>query len=131
MNLEASISYREGMLNLLPRLMLAALLATASIALAQPAAPTVIDVRNGDQKGKLMIGDNDIAFESLTDAKHSRTWKYADIRTFEKRIWKGIRLRPFKGSRYDFQFDSGANRDRIYTLVSQKIVDARRANPTK
>lgn len=121
------------MLNFLPRLMLTVILCAAPVTLAQnqPAAPTVIDVRNGDQKGKLMIGESDIAFESLTDAKHSRTWKYADIRTFEKRIWKGIRLRPFKGSRYDFQFDSGANRDRIYTLVSQKVVEARRANPAK
>ena len=111
------------------RLTLAALLGafafSGSVGLAQ-SAPTVIDVRNGDQKGKLTISDTELAFDSLTDAKHSRTWKYSEIRTFEKRIIKGIRVRPFKGSRYDFSFDSIANRDRIYSLASQKVVDARR-----
>ena len=95
--------------------------------LAQTAPETVIDVRNGDQKGKLFVRETELAFESLTDAKHSQTWKYADIRTLEKRIWKAMRVRPFKGDRYDFQFDNAGNRDRIYNLISQKVVDARRA----
>ena len=118
------------MLNpVLLRLSLAALLCAAAPCLAQatlPSAETVIDVRNGDQKGKLLIGESSLAFESLTDAKHSKTWKYSDIRTFEKRIWKGIRVRPFSGSRYDFQFDSIESRDRIFNLVSQRVVAARR-----
>lgn len=118
------------MLNpVLLRLSLAALLCAASPCLAQaplPSAETVIDVRNGDQKGKLLIRESELAFESLTDAKHSKTWKYSDIRTFEKRIWKGIRVRPFSGSRYDFQFDTGESRDRIFNLVSQRVVAARR-----
>ena len=87
---------------------------------------TIIDVRNGDQKGKLAIRETELAFESLTDAKHSRTWKYADIRTFEKRIIKGVRVRPFKGSRYDFSFDSIGTRDRIFDLITPHIVAARR-----
>lgn len=101
-----------------------------SSALAQaPAAPvgeTVIDVKNGDQKGKLSVRQTELAFDSLTDAKQSRTWKYADIRTLEKRIFKGMRVRPFKGSRYDFQFDNGGNRDRIFDLISQRVIEARR-----
>ena len=89
-------------------------------------ADTVIDVRNGDQKGKLLVRDAELQFESLTDAKHSQTWKYADIRTLEKKIFKAMRVRPFKGSRYDFQFDNVGNRDRIYNLISQKVVEARK-----
>ena len=107
---------------------LALLLLTTAAAFSQN-APTVIDVKNGDQRGKLTISDTALAFDSLTDAKHSRTWKYSEIRTFEKRIIKGVRVRPFKGSRYDFSFDNIANRDRIFTLISQRIVEARRANP--
>jgi hypothetical protein len=93
---------------------------------SQTPGETAIDVRNGDQKGKLFVRDGELAFESLTDAKHSQTWKYADIRSLEKKIWKAMRVRPFKGDRYDFQFDKGENRDRIYNLISQKVVDARR-----
>jgi hypothetical protein len=94
---------------------------------AQASPETVIDVRNGDQRGKLFVRETELAFESLTDAKHSQRWMYADIRTLEKRIWKAMRVRPFKGDRYDFQFDNAANRDRIFNLISQKVVDARRA----
>lgn len=115
-------------LRLILTLTLAALTGVARPAMAQltPAEETVIDVRNGDQKGKLSIRVGELSFDSLTDAKQSRTWKYADIRTFEKRIIKGIRVRPFKGSRYDFSFDSIATRDRIFGMVSQRIVDARK-----
>jgi hypothetical protein len=45
-----------------------------------PGSDMIFDVRNGDQQGKLMIKDTELAFESLTDARHSRNWKYADIR---------------------------------------------------
>ncbi len=110
------------------RLAFTALL-TCSGALGQApvtSAETIIDVRNGDQKGKLAIRETELAFESLSDAKQSRTWKYADIRTFEKRIIKGVRVRPFKGSRYDFSFDSIGTRDRIFDLITPRIVEARR-----
>jgi len=109
---------------LLLRMILAAF-ACAALTLAQP-TETIIDVRNGDQKGKLAIRETELAFESLTDAKQSRTWKYADIRTFEKRIIKGLRVRPFKGSRYDFSFDSIGTRDNIFKQISDRIVEARR-----
>ena len=109
------------------RLTECALLSLATPAFAQN-ADTVIDVRNGDQKGKLLVRDTELQFESLTDAKHSRTWNYADIRTLEKKGFKAMRVRPLKGSRYDFQFDNRGNRDRIYNLISQKVVEARKTN---
>ena len=111
---------------LLFSLTLCALLSLATAGFAQNGPETVIDVRNGDQKGKLLIRDAELQFESLTDAKHSQTWKYAEIRTIEKKIFKAMRVRPFKGSRYDFQFDNVGNRDRIYNLISQKVVEARK-----
>ncbi len=119
------------MLNSMPRrLILGALLCAASLCFAQAPATltgeTVIDVKNGDQRGKLSVRETELSFDSLTDAKQSRTWKYADIRTLEKKIFKAMRVRPFKGSRYDFQFDSGGNRDRIFDLISQRVVEARR-----
>ena len=107
------------------RLTVCALLSLATPAFAQN-ADTVIDVRNGDQKGKLLVRDTELQFESLTDAKHSRIWNYADIRTLEKKGFKAMRVRPLKGSRYDFQFDNRGNRDRIYNLISQKVVEARK-----
>lgn len=96
---------------------------------AQPSAPTldgsmIFDVRNGDQTGKLMLKDTELAFESLTDAKHSRNWKYAEIRAIEKPKSE-LRVKPFKGSRYDFQFKDKKMRDRIYDLITQRVLTAR------
>ncbi len=87
-------------------------------------ADMIFDVRNGDQQGKLLLKDTELAFESLTDAKHSRNWKYADIRELSRRK-KELTVRPFHGDRYDFQFKKKEDRDRLYDLISQRIVAAR------
>lgn len=88
------------------------------------ALPAPIDVRNGDQQGKLIFKETELAFESLTDARHSRNWKYAEIRELTKKK-KELRVRPFKGSRYDFQFKNNNERDKIYDLISSRIIAAR------
>lgn len=85
----------------------------------------IFDVRNGDQTGKLILGDTELAFESLTDARHSRRWKYADIRELSKKKSE-FTVRPFKGDRYDFQFKDKKLRDRIYNMISDRIIAARR-----
>jgi len=97
----------------------------APAAFAQPPVEDLVfDVRNGDQEGKLMLKESELAFESLSDARHSRTWKYAEIRELSRRK-KEMRVRPYKGSRYDFQFKDSKLRDRIYDLVSQRVLAAR------
>lgn len=100
-------------------------LLTCALMLAQaPGGDMIFDVRNGDQTGKLMLKDSELAFESLTDSKHSRTWKYVDIREVSKKK-KELRVRPKKGSTYDFQFKDGKLRDRIYDLIANRVVAAR------
>ncbi|MBL8293209.1 MAG: hypothetical protein JNN08_15285 [Bryobacterales bacterium] len=97
----------------------------APAALAQPPADNLVfDVRNGDQEGKLFIKDSELAFESLSDARQSRTWKYAEIRELSRRK-KEMRVRPYKGSRYDFQFKDSKVRDQLYDLISQRVLAAR------
>ncbi len=113
------------MKNILRRSLFLPLLVSVAVAAQAPMAPsTTYDVRNGDQQGKLMIGDADLSFESLTDAKHSKTWAYADIRSLEKKR-KQLMVRPFKGSRYDFQLSSNQMRDQLYDAITAKILAAR------
>jgi hypothetical protein len=118
------------MKSILRRSLLLALFTCApwlSAAAQDPNAMSVtfdIDVRNGDQRGKLMVRQSELAFESLTDGKHSRTWQYAEIRSLEKKR-KEIRVKPYKGSRYDFQLPDDKVRDRLYDIISKKIIDAR------
>ena len=107
---------------MMPRLLSVALLA----AFALFGQDQSFDVRNGDQKGKLVVSETDLRFESLTDAKHSRSWKYSDIRSFEKKR-KAFRVRGFSGPRYDFQLPNDQLRDKIFDLISPKIVAARQS----
>ena len=88
------------------------------------AGDLTVDVRNGDQQGKLMLRGTELAFESLTDGKHSKSWKYSEIRSLEKKR-KEVRVKPYKGARYDFQFPDNGARDRIYDAVSARILTAR------
>ena len=85
---------------------------------------TIFDVRNGDQEGKLVLTDTELAFESLTDSKHSRRWNYADIRELTRKK-KNLRVRPLHGETYDFQFKKKEERDRIYDLITAKILAAK------
>ena len=107
--------------------------ASAAFGWQSPAAPTavtvtapdlVIDVRNGDQQGKLMFKEGELIFESLTDARHSRKWKYADLREVSKKR-KEVSVKPFKGSKYSFQFKDNGTRDRIYNMISERILASR------
>ncbi len=87
----------------------------------------IFDVRNGDQTGKLMLRETELAFESLSDARHSRNWKYVDLREVSRK-GRGIRVRPFHGGAYDFQFKDKPMRDRVYDLISQRVVFARQVS---
>lgn len=107
-------------------LLLGALLSLGGAAAAQtPPGSLVFDVRNGDQRGKLMLNEADLAFESLTDSRHSRAWRYAEIRELSRKGRKEMRVRPQKGSRYDFQFKDRKERDQIYELIASRVVTGR------
>ena len=107
------------------------LLLAATAAPPQQPAPSdsmansmVFDVRNGDQTGKLVLRETDMGFESLSDARHSRKWKYAELREISKKR-KELSIKPFQGSKYAFQFGDNAMRDRLYKLISDRILAAR------
>lgn len=115
--------------------MLVAMGSAASFSSGQNARPPsfmsgndmIFDVRNGDQQGKLILSDTELAFESLTDATHSRRWKYADIRELSRKK-KDLRVRPFRGATYDFQFKKKQDRDKIYDLIAARIVAYRQGS---
>lgn len=82
------------------------------------------DVRNGDQQGKLIFHRDSVAFESLTDAKHSQRWNYSDIRELNRK-GNEIKIEPYHGDKYEFQFSDPAMRDTVYNMLSDRIVAAR------
>lgn len=114
------------MMNFLRTILIAGTISVACFAQTPAPAnePLVYDVRNGDQQGKLILKDDVLGFESLSDARQSRTWKYAEIREVSKKR-KEVSVRPFKGSKYSFQFPNNSTRDRLFTMISDRVVAAR------
>jgi len=111
-----------------PLFLLPLLTLAATLLFAQAPATTgemVYDIRNGDQSGKLMLKETELAFESLTDSRHSRNWNYADIRELSRKGRKDFRVKPAKGSTYDFQCKDKQMREQLYELISSRIVAAR------
>jgi hypothetical protein len=82
------------------------------------------DVKNGDQKGKLIVAPDELIFESLTDANHSRRWKYSDIREFTHNDHE-IKVQPYHGDKYEFQFNNKAMLQTAYDMISNKVVNSR------
>ncbi len=94
-----------------------------------PAANPVVtdisfDVKNGDQKGRLIVQPNELRFESLTDAKHSRHWRWADIQKFSRNGHE-IKLEPYHGDKYEFQFHNQEMLQTAYDVLADHIVNAR------
>lgn len=57
----------------------------------------------GRCQGKLIISDQGIAFESLSNINHSRQWAFKDIREIRLPNPYLLELKPFQGSDYNFQ----------------------------
>lgn len=82
------------------------------------------NVKNGDQRGTLIIGKDAVRFESLSDATHSRRWAYTEIKKLEKDS-NEVKIDPYNGDKYEFQIKDPAMRDNLYTVLSERIVTAK------
>jgi len=82
------------------------------------------NVQNGDQRGTLIVDKDSVRFESLSDARQSRRWAFSEIKKLEKDS-NEVKIEPYNGSKYQFQVKDPAMRDNLYTLLGQRIVDAK------
>jgi len=82
------------------------------------------NVKNGDQRGTLVLDKDAVRFESLSDASHSRRWAYNEIKKLEKDS-NEVKIEPYNGSKYEFQFKDPAMRDNLYSMLSERIVTAK------
>jgi hypothetical protein len=94
-----------------------------------------VDVRH-DHKGqsnnctgKLLADDNGLRFESVSNAPHSKSWNYNDLRSFTTEKDNALlKVVPSSGDAYHFQVVNGATVGALHRLVSDKIVAARPAS---
>lgn len=84
------------------------------------------DVRMGGDKGRLIIGRNNISFEDLSNDKHSRTWSYAQIRELKRDSGKEIKIQPYSGDKYELHLVGSSDMaDDVYRTIGDRIIAAR------
>jgi hypothetical protein len=82
----------------------------------------------GSCQGKLIADDTGLRYESVTDATHSRSWNYSDVRSFEKeKEYSLLKVTSMSGDTEKYNTINGKTAGAVYDIVAQKIVDARTA----
>ena len=82
----------------------------------------------GHCSGKLIADDTGLRFESVTEASHSQSWNYNDLRSFDKeKDHSLLKVTGRDGETEQFNTVNGATAGALYNLVAQKIVNARPA----
>jgi hypothetical protein len=80
----------------------------------------------GHCNGKLIADDTTLRYESVSEADHSQTWHYSDLQSFKtEKDHALLKVAAKNGDKYDFNVTNGATAGALYSLVAQKIVDAR------
>ncbi|MCU1339204.1 MAG: hypothetical protein JWO19_4785 [Bryobacterales bacterium] len=86
---------------------------------------TVFDVRYHDDRGKLVITDSGVRFEDISNAKHSRTWNYAQIKELKRNGGNEVKIEPYSGDSYELQAEGPFMSDAVYNTIADRIVAAR------
>ena len=84
----------------------------------------MFDVTHDGDRGKLIVGTNRVTFDDVSNASHSRSWSYAEIKEF-KRDGRQIKIEGHHGDSHDFKTEDRAMSDAIYNTISARLVAAR------
>jgi len=90
-----------------------------------PAGDVIFDVRYGGDRGKLVITAKGVNFENLSDAKHSRSWSFAQIKELKRNSGNEIKIEPFSGDSYELKLEGAALSDAVYKMIGDRIAAAR------
>ncbi|HEX4945132.1 MAG TPA: hypothetical protein VFZ34_00530, partial [Blastocatellia bacterium] len=79
----------------------------------------------GSTDGKLVISDNEIAFESLNDIKRSQRWSYQDIKEIKQESTYLIEIVPFRGDKYKLELQGEGMSSAQFKALTDRIAAAR------
>ena len=112
---------------------------TPPVAAAPPATPPVAPAppeavtyqarhkhRIGECKGRVMIGADQVSFESLDTIGHSRRWDYKSIKETKLSNPYELEITPFDGSPYRLMLDAPGMAPATYQSLVDRVVAARR-----
>ena len=85
----------------------------------------IFDVRQGSDRGKLVATEKGVNFENLSDAKHSRSWTYSQIKELKRQNGNEIKIEPFNGDSLEFRVDGQGMPEAVYQTLANRIAAAR------
>jgi hypothetical protein len=90
-----------------------------------PMQDVMFDVRYNNDQGKLLVTANGVSFEDISNAKHSRSWSYAQIKELKRENNNEIKIEPYSGDKYEFKVGGPFMSDTVYNMIADRIVAAR------
>lgn len=81
----------------------------------------------GECEGTLIISQNEVRYESISDISHSRRWAMSDFKELSHPNPYELELDVFSGSDYNFRFVGGSGiSSSDYRELAQRVTSARR-----
>lgn len=77
------------------------------------------------QKGRLMLAGSQLIFESIDDPSSSRRWEFKEIKSLENKNPYELRVEPFTGEDYRFEFVGTPMEAAQYKSLVDKVTSAR------
>lgn len=98
---------------------------TSGTAVSEEVYPARHNHRIGDCRGRLVVGPDRIAYESVSDAGHSRRWEYKSIREIKLENPYEIEMKPFAGGTYRLYLDGSGMDPAAYRAIVDRVAAAR------
>jgi hypothetical protein len=96
--------------------------------MANPQAGVMeFNIRHDDDTGRLLIGDQGMTFEALSNANKSRGWTYREIKEFKRDTGdRQFKVKTYGGEDFKFRLIDRDMSNEVYNTVADRIVSARR-----
>ena len=82
----------------------------------------------GDETGKLVIGEDEVRYISVTNSDRSFAWQYQDIEEFIRKDEDRIKIKSFAGDGYTFTLLGQALSPRDYREIIDRMAQTRRGS---
>jgi hypothetical protein len=81
--------------------------------------------RFGECRGRLIIGPDQLSYESVSSVSHSRRWEYQAIKETKLSNPYELEIKPFIGDTYKFHFDGAGMDPAAYRDLVDRVTSAR------
>ena len=79
----------------------------------------------GGCQGRLVVREDKIQFESMTEIGHSELWRMSDIKEIKRKNPYKVELKPFQGSGYDFEVLRQGMSPSDFEFITERVAGMR------